>query len=232
MYMDAIAKMGVGGAHPGGLALTKKLVEKEQITQDHYVLDIGCGTGLTSAYLYEQFRCRVAACDIHSIMIEKANQRFQKKGIPIKAIYGNAHSLPFQDESFDYIISESVTSFTSIERSIKEYHRILKPNGKLIAIELSLNEGISEDNIRKYKQFYRLKKLLTIKNWNEVLSKKNFSSINIRPYKINLNKLETSNDFQPIANLSMEVYDAIIEHEDITKEFLSKVGPCIINAIK
>lgn len=232
MYMDAIAKMGVGGAHPGGLSLTKKLLEKEQINQNTYILDVGCGTGLTSSYLYEQYRCRVAACDIHPTMIEKANQRFQKNNVPIKAIHGNSHSLPFQDEILDLIISESVTSFTTIEKSTSEFNRVLKPNGKFLAIELSLNEGVSEINIKKYKQFYGFKKLLTIKSWNDVLSNSNFSEVNILPYKIKLSKPDTSNDFQPSMNLNMDVYDTIMAHEDITKEFLTEVVPCIIHAYK
>lgn len=56
--------------------------------------------------------------------------------------------------------------------------------------------------------------------------------MDIRTYKTKLSKLDTSNDFQPSTNLKMDVYDTIMEHEDITRAFLSEVVPCIINANK
>lgn len=50
-YQDALAYFGVSGAHPGGLTLTKFLLEQEKITSHTTLLDGGCGTGQTSAYI-------------------------------------------------------------------------------------------------------------------------------------------------------------------------------------
>lgn len=52
-----LALLGIGGAHPGGFYLTKQLFDKEKITSETSILDIGCGTGQTSANLYCKYGC-------------------------------------------------------------------------------------------------------------------------------------------------------------------------------
>ncbi len=71
-YTNTLAELGVGGAHPGGLALTKEMLKNEDINSQTMILDAGCGTGLTSSYLYEQYQCRILACDIHAGMLKKS----------------------------------------------------------------------------------------------------------------------------------------------------------------
>ncbi|MCR1834683.1 hypothetical protein NSA56_09745 [Oceanobacillus caeni] len=44
-YLDCLALFGVGGAHPGGLPLTKRILSKEEIDEKQSILDAGCGTG-------------------------------------------------------------------------------------------------------------------------------------------------------------------------------------------
>ncbi|MBL5792479.1 class I SAM-dependent methyltransferase [Bacillus sporothermodurans] len=73
-YQDTLAYYGVGGAHPGGLSLTKQIFHNENITHTTKILDAGCGTGQTSAYLAEMYKCDVTALDIHPVMIEKAKK--------------------------------------------------------------------------------------------------------------------------------------------------------------
>ena len=92
-YMDMLALLGVGGAHPGGLHLTKQLLEKEEINIDTSILDIGCGTGQTSAYLYCRYGCEITACDINATMVQKANKRFEQLKLPCKATIEDIENL-------------------------------------------------------------------------------------------------------------------------------------------
>lgn len=57
MIYNMLALLGIGGAHPGGFYLTKQLFDKEKITSETSILDIGCGTGQTSANLYCKYGC-------------------------------------------------------------------------------------------------------------------------------------------------------------------------------
>src|SRR5690625_2868709 len=88
-YHDFLALMGVGGAHPGGLSFTKYLLKNVQIDQNSRVLDAGCGTGQTTAYIAGTYGCHVTAIDRHPVMIEKAKQRFASKDIKVDIMQGD-----------------------------------------------------------------------------------------------------------------------------------------------
>lgn len=229
-YMDALAKMGIGGAHPGGLALTKELLENEKIYENSSILDIGCGTGLTAAYLFEKYQCNVVACDLHSLMIKKATARFQENKMPVKVIMGNAESLPFEDQTFDYILSESVTTFTNINKSLNEYHRVLKPNGKLVAIEMCRASKVSDTELNKFKDFYQVNEVLSIKEWKKRLIECNFSSVTLEKYMIS--EIGSDVDFNPSKVIGKDVYDTMLVHNELSKQYIHKVFPCIICAEK
>ena len=44
-YENYLAQLGIGGAHPGGFALTKQFLEHEKLQRHTELLDAGCGTG-------------------------------------------------------------------------------------------------------------------------------------------------------------------------------------------
>ncbi|MDY0396172.1 class I SAM-dependent methyltransferase [Virgibacillus halophilus] len=70
-YLDCLAKLGVGGAHPGGLQLSRQLLSKEDIHADMSILDVGCGTGQTVSYIAQHYPCRVIAMDNDERMVKK-----------------------------------------------------------------------------------------------------------------------------------------------------------------
>ncbi|UPG64184.1 class I SAM-dependent methyltransferase [Metabacillus endolithicus] len=76
-YLQMLSVLGVGGAHPGGLLLTKSIFEKEQFPITSKILDAGCGTGQSSSYLY-QLGYEVKGLDKDPVMIEHA-----KKEMPL-----------------------------------------------------------------------------------------------------------------------------------------------------
>jgi ubiquinone/menaquinone biosynthesis C-methylase UbiE len=228
MYMDALASLGVGAAHPGGLQLTKDLVKHETFDSNTHVLDIGCGTGLTSFYLYNKFQCQVEACDTHPLMLEKANKRFEHAGIPVRAVFGEAEALPFTNESFDYIISESVTAFTDIKKSINEYARVLKPGGKLLAIEMTHDGTLESEHLKKIKNFYQFNRILTAEEWKSELSDGYFSEVMVKRYQVDRILQESANDFHPSDSITAETYEILLEHDDLATSYYAHMFPCVI----
>ena len=105
-YTDLIAQLGISGAHPGGIALTKILLERENLNSSTKVLDLGCGTGQTSSFIKTNYDSDVAAIDIHPEMIEKAHNRFYSEKQKINLVQSNAENLPFEHNTFDFIIAE------------------------------------------------------------------------------------------------------------------------------
>ena len=113
IYLDFLSKFGVGGAHPGGIQLTKELFKSETITPTTHILDVGCGTGQTAAYLAAQYGAIVTGIDNNPVMVEKAKTRMARYQLPVKIIQGSIENSPLKDETFDLIISESVLSFVN-----------------------------------------------------------------------------------------------------------------------
>ena len=68
--------------HLGNVEATEKLVELCNITSGSYVLDVGCGSGITAAYLAEKHGCRVMGVDILPRMIDRA-QEMAARGLSI-----------------------------------------------------------------------------------------------------------------------------------------------------
>ena len=228
-YLDCLASFGVGGAHPGGLQLTKNILSREYIDQEKSILDVGCGTGQTSAYIAEKYRCSVTSLDSNNTMLKKAKQRFSSLQLPINVKYGSVENLPFNDGLFDFILSESVTSFTDVSLTIKEFKRVLKPNGVLLAIEMVLEDSFSEKELKTIVDFYGVSQLLTESEWYNLFQKAGFQQINIEQFKqqFDENNIDTFTDFLLSENIDNKLLEIFEKHEQLTTTYKGKLGFCI-----
>jgi ubiquinone/menaquinone biosynthesis C-methylase UbiE len=94
------------------------------------ILDVGCGTGLLSRRL-ERSRSgsRVIGCDFSAGMLQHAAAHPSK----VAWVQGDATRLPFQDATFDAIVStEAFHWFPDQPRALAEFHRVLVPGGRLL----------------------------------------------------------------------------------------------------
>ncbi|MGE7215259.1 methyltransferase domain-containing protein [Priestia koreensis] len=218
-YLDFLAQMGVGGAHPGGLSLTSYLLAQETITDQTAILDIGCGTGQTAAYIYSNFPSQLSACDANEMMVKKANQRFHHHRLPLKATVENAELLSFPDESFHLVLSESVSTFTRTDYSLAEYHRVLKPGGVLLAIETTKNPSLTDETAEELRAFYRFPRMLTEQEWIDALQIAGFrktSSLTPPSYEEDLEEqVENGTDFSLTHPIPQAIYDILARHEEL-----------------
>ncbi|HWO96242.1 MAG TPA: class I SAM-dependent methyltransferase [Bacillus sp. (in: firmicutes)] len=234
-YIDMLALLGVGGAHPGGLHLTKELLAHENITNATAVLDIGCGTGQTAAYLFWEYECKVTACDLNKMMIQKANKRFERMNLPIKARVENAECLSFDDETFDIVLFESVAAFTDLSRSLKECCRVLKKDGIALAIEMVKEPQLSELDEQLLTDFYCFQSILTENDWMERWEQAGFSVVtSSREYTIDQDNqaVDFGTEFDLSARIPTNVYDLLDEHERITEKFQSLLGFRVFRCIR
>ena len=130
-YFDFIANLGYT-KHHGSLTATRALVEMCHIGPDSYVLDVGCGVGATPSFLAREVGCRVIGVDLLEKVVVHSRQRAKEDGVEhlVEFRVADAQDLPFDDDQFDAVISESVNVFFSDKRqAVSEYVRVTKPGG-------------------------------------------------------------------------------------------------------
>ncbi|WP_040715624.1 class I SAM-dependent methyltransferase [Paenibacillus daejeonensis] len=100
------------------------------------VMDVGTGPGFFSILL-SRMGHRVTAVDASEGMIQRAQSNFHEYGCPVHAYVGDAADLSREaDNSYDVIVSRDVVwTLPDPERAYAEWHRILKPGGKLIIFD-------------------------------------------------------------------------------------------------
>ena len=215
-YLDVLAKFGVGGAHPGGLNLTKEIFMAENINRASHVLDVGCGTGQTAAYLSSTYGAKVTGIDINSIMVTKAKQRMETNHLPVKVIQGSVENIPLPDHLFDFILSESVLSFVNQPKALKEISRLLKSGGRFIAIEQTINKRLTEKDESEIKQFYGFHSLNTKEDWVAYLNQAGFKQISIQEIK----SFDSEPDFHFSDEIEPKLYEIMEKHVELTAKYL------------
>ncbi len=123
-----------------------RIIEQEgfTVTKEHKILDFGCGNGsLVNSFQKDGFNAQ--GCDLKFKAGPHA-ERLQEEGL-IKTVSLSNYRLPYDDNTFDYIVSETVFEHVqNTDQSIKEIHRILKSGG--VALHLfPAKYGIIESHI-------------------------------------------------------------------------------------
>jgi arsenite methyltransferase len=130
-FFDFAAEVGLT-KHVGGVEATEALIELCHIREGKYVLDVGCGVGVTPCYIAKKCGCRVVGVDISERMVQRSRERAERENLADRVEFrvADAQDLPFEDALFDAVFTESVTSFPEDkQKAVDEYVRVTKPGG-------------------------------------------------------------------------------------------------------
>ncbi|MFF5996016.1 class I SAM-dependent methyltransferase [Lysinibacillus sp. KU-BSD001] len=217
-YLNFLSKFGIGGAHPGGLALTQELFTIENINKDTRVLDVGCGTGQTAAYLAKTYGAQVTGIDIDPLMVKKAQERMRKERLPVDIMQGSIEQISLQDQTFDVIISESVLSFVHTPQALKEVFRLLRNGGQFIANELIITQPFEAVTEKEIKEFYGFESIFTEQHWLTCLQQAGFT--NIRSVKKRpIDQSHSTLEFHYSHDIEPGLYEIMDQHVEMTVKY-------------
>jgi ubiquinone/menaquinone biosynthesis C-methylase UbiE len=97
-------------------------------------LEIGAGTGYFSLNLLQAGIVREATCtDISPGMVRTLALNAARLNLQVRTARADAESLPFPDASFDLVLGHAVLHhLPDLDRAFGEFHRVLRPGGRII----------------------------------------------------------------------------------------------------
>jgi SAM-dependent methyltransferase len=103
------------------------------------IADIGCGTGASTLVLARLLDAEIVAVDFLQDFLDVLDERAEREGLSgkITTLCCEMDNLPFEPEAFDVIWSEGAIYNMGFEKGIAEWRRHLKPDGLLVASEIS-----------------------------------------------------------------------------------------------
>jgi cyclopropane fatty-acyl-phospholipid synthase-like methyltransferase len=132
---------------PSCLLIAQELVSHLTLPKNPRILDLGCGTGLTSMYFSHTYSAQVFATDLWIDPTENLKrfiaQGYEKTVFPIHAA---AHELPYAHNYFDAIISvDSYHYFGADPDYLEKFIVPLVKPGGIIAVSIpGVREGLTE----------------------------------------------------------------------------------------
>lgn len=112
---------------------TARLVALADIGPTDSVLDLGCGSGV-HMMIFAPACERIVGLDVSSDMISKAEEELAGlRAANWELQVGDAHHLPFSDETFSWVISMGLLDYVSSpERVLAECRRVLRESGRIV----------------------------------------------------------------------------------------------------
>lgn len=109
----------------------ESLCEAVDVTAGARVLDVAAGNGNASLAAARR-GCDVTATDYVESLLERASVRANAEGLPLVTRVADAETLPFDDATFDHVLSTFGVMFTpNPERSAAEMIRVCRPSGRV-----------------------------------------------------------------------------------------------------
>ena len=108
--------------------LQRQFLDRLGLSPADRVLDIGCGTGVTTRAVSER-AASVVGVDHSQSQLTRAT----RKGLDAALVRADAESLPFPDDAFDAVVSVgTIIYLPDPVAALDEARRVTRPNGRIL----------------------------------------------------------------------------------------------------
>lgn len=144
LYDRGVYVYAGGHGGPYGDSIGRSLAQHLKIRfpdfQPERILDIGCTVGHNILPFVDVYpNSQVHAIDVSAPVLRYAHGRAESLNQPMHLHQMNGEDMSFENESFDLVLSVVTfheTSRTAMKKILSECHRVLKPGGLMIHMEL------------------------------------------------------------------------------------------------
>lgn len=117
-----------------------KVIKSTKIKKGSKVLDAGCGTG-NLLFLLEKNDVELYGIDVSKEMLKIAKYKLKNTKLELSP----AENLNFKNNFFDYVFSiDAFHHYFDKEKAMKNFHRVLKRNGKLIIVDVNFGSHLNK----------------------------------------------------------------------------------------
>jgi len=115
------------------------------VPQGSAVLEVAPGPGYFCIELAKRGSYAITGLDISHTMVKIAVKKAAEAGVNIGFQQGSASSIPYPAASFDFLLCRAAfKNFARPVEALKEMHRVLKPGGRGLIIDLKRNASPQE----------------------------------------------------------------------------------------
>ncbi len=166
------------------------------------VLEVAPGPGYFAIELAKLGDFQITGLDISETFVEIARANAAKENVSVDFRRGNASAMPFANDSFDYLhCCAAFKNFTEPVRALQEMHRVLKPGGRALIIDLrrdapmdSIKQAVTAMHLGAVNavitkltfRFMLLKRAYTKSEFEKMIAQTNFRTFDIREDLISL----------------------------------------------
>jgi demethylmenaquinone methyltransferase/2-methoxy-6-polyprenyl-1,4-benzoquinol methylase len=127
--METILAFGTGKWYRG------QALQRAGLVAGMRVVDIGVGTGLVASEAARIVGDPALVCGVDPSPEMMANARVPAG---VQLLNGTAESIPFPDNHFDFLsMGYALRHIGDLRAAFREFHRVLKPGGKLCLLEIT-----------------------------------------------------------------------------------------------